>query len=105
MNWYAVRTIFHFGIKDDGKNIFEERVVAFEAKDADMAFEKAEIESKEYACIDGEERFTVHPDVELYVQDGEQLIDGYEVWSELYETNESIDDFYENRYEKYRYYP
>ena len=63
------------------------------------------IESNEYASIEGEASLEIHPEVELYIQDGDKLIDGYEVWSQLFETNENLNDFYENRYEKYTYYP
>jgi len=105
MKWYAVRSIFLFGVKDDGKNIFEERIVVFEAENDDLAFLKAEKEAEEYAKNDDKGDFQIHPDMELYIQDGEPLIDGYEVWSQLFETTESIEEFFENRYERYAYYP
>ena len=105
MNWYAIRTIYHFGVKNDGTNVFEERIVAFEAPDEESAFKKAEIENNDYSSFDDSEGFEIHPELELYVQDGEKLIDGYELWSQLYETNENINEFYKNRYEKYFYHP
>ncbi|BBA32190.1 uncharacterized protein sS8_0222 [Methylocaldum marinum] len=49
--------------------------------------------------------FKIHPDMELYIQDGDPLIDSYEVWSQLFETNENIDEFFANRYIKYEYHP
>jgi hypothetical protein len=105
MNWYAVRSIFHFGNKEDGKNVFEERIVVFEAENEDIAFLKAEMEANDYAKNDGKEDFKIHPDMELYIQDGDPLIDSYEVWSQLFETNENMDEFFANRYAKYEYHP
>ena len=105
MNWYAVRTLFLFGIKRDGKRLFEERIVAFEAEDSDVAFLKAEAEAAEYAKNEGKDDFEILPDLELYVQDGEPLIDGYEVWSQLFEANETLEAFFKNRYEQYEYHP
>ena len=32
MAWYAIRSVYLFGVKEDGTNVFEERVVAFEAE-------------------------------------------------------------------------
>ena len=105
MNWYAVRTLFLFGTKRDGKNVFEERIVVFEAEDSDAAFLAAEAEAAEYAKNDERDDFQIQPDLELYVQDGEALIDGYEVWSQLFEANESLETFFKNRYEQYEYHP
>ena len=103
-NWYAVRSIFQFGVKEDGRNIFEERIVVFRAGDADEAFAKAEAEAEEYARQDSGD-MEICPDMELYVQDGDPLIDGYEVWSQLFQTSESFDEFFQNRYARYRYEP
>jgi hypothetical protein len=102
MRWYAVRSIFLFGTKSDSTNIFEERIVVFEAKDEEEAFLKAEKESDEYAKnMD----FKVHSHMELYIQDGDPLIDGYEVWSQMFESNEGLDEFFKQRYEKFKYHP
>ena len=102
MAWYAVRTLYHFGVKADGSNVFEERVVCFEASSFDEAHEKAEQESMAYAQACG---FTAHSEQVAYEQDGSPLIDGYEVWSELFESGESLADFWDNRYEKHEYQP
>ena len=40
-----------------------------------------------------------------YEQDGDALIDGYEVWSELFESAESLEEFHQSRYGKYEYHP
>ena len=102
MNWYAVRTLYAFGIKDDSTNVFEERIVCFSALSADEAFQKSERESERYAA---DNRLEAHPERELYVQDGERLIDSYELWSQLFESELSLHEFYRQRYEIYRYSP
>jgi len=99
--WFGVRAIFLFGQKKDGKNIFEERVVSISANTPEEALDKARLESDEYAASSGMER---HPWLEAYTQDGDALIDRYEVWSELYESSENLQSFVESRYHKYRYH-
>ncbi len=100
MGWYATRSIYHFGVKENGVNTFEERIVSFKADDFDEANYKAAKESKEYANLNG---FDVHDEQLTYEQDGEPLVDGYEIWSELYESTKSLDDFYKERYVSYQY--
>lgn len=102
MYWFAIRCIYHFGIKSNGINVFEERIVCFKAKTVDEAHEKADKESLEYASAHG---FIVHSQQDGYMQDGDQLIDGYELWSTLYESHENLNDFYNNRYVKFQYSP
>lgn len=102
MPWYAARTVYHFGVKNDGTNIFEERVVSFEAADWQEAHAKADAESLAYAK---DRNLSVHPERSGYEQDGEQLIDGYELWSELFESRLSLQEFYAERYAKYEYHP
>jgi hypothetical protein len=102
--WFAVRTVFKWNRwKADGKNIFEERIVCFKAKDDQEAFSKAERESAQYAADNNMSQ--THGDVVCYMQDGDDLIEGYEVWSELYESNLSLEQFYVQRYGKYEYHP
>ena len=101
--WFAVRTVYTFGVKSDGKNLYEERIVAFTAQDADYAMEKAEAESDEYAK--GASIEQIHDDVWSYEQDGDDLIDGYELWSQVFESDLSLHDFYAERYTKYHYNP
>ena len=105
MEWFAVRSIFLFGKKRDGKNIIEERITVFEAEDPDAAFEKAAQEAEEYAKNEEREDFEIFAEMELYRQDGDPLIDGYEVWSQLFETHEDMATFFKNRYDKYEYTP
>jgi hypothetical protein len=102
MPWYAIRSVYHFGVKADGTNVFEERVVSFEAGDWNEAHAKGEQESIEYA---ESRKFECHPDQMAYMQDGEPQLDAYEVWSELFESRLTLAEFFAERYEKYRYTP
>ena len=102
MGWYAVRTVYHFGTKSDGTNIFEERMVAFQAASFDEAHEKADAEAAEYEQAHG---FTAHAGQLSYEQDGDDLIDGYEIWSQLFEARLSLNEFYAERYERFEYHP
>jgi hypothetical protein len=102
MAWFGIRSVYFWGQKSDGTNVFEERVVCFEAPTADEAHAKARRESERYAADNG---YTAHPEQEGYEQDGDTLIDGYEVWSLLLESRESLAEFYAARYLKYDYQP
>jgi hypothetical protein len=94
--WFAIRQLFHFAITDDGRNVFEERVVCF-AGTEEEAYDKAEKEAEEYADLHG---FVLHSRMDGYRQDDEPLVDGYEVWSMLYESPLSLDEFYAEHYGK-----
>ena len=102
MPWYAIRTVYQFGLKSDGKNVFEERIVCFEASDWAEAHAKAWEEADHYAKMHD---FAVHSQQEAYEQDGDALIDGYEIWSQLFESKQSLNQFYDNRYKRYKYSP
>ncbi len=102
MPWFAIRNVYLFGKKNDGKNVFEERVVCFEADTTDSAHAKATIEADQYAADGG---FVVHRHQYGYELDDDSLIDGHEVWSILFESHETLEQFYENRYMKYNYTP
>jgi hypothetical protein len=102
MPWFGVRSLYHFGVKPDGRNIFEERVVCFEGSSFDEAQDKAHLECETYAKDHG---FTWFPKTVAYEQDGDKLIQGYEVWSELYESNETLDSFWRSRYSRFEYHP
>jgi hypothetical protein len=105
MKWYAIRTVYMWGQKADGANVFEERVVAFNALSDQEAFEKAKIEAKEYSKEREDREYEYYPEQVSYLLDEEELIDGYEVWSEMFEAKQSLNEFYENRYTKYEYHP
>lgn len=102
MAWFGVRSVYLFGRKSDGTNVFEERIVCFKAGSADEALERGRVESERYAADNGMEAFPVR---ESYEQDGDSLIDGYEVWSVLLESRDSLADFFADRYAKYDYRP
>lgn len=97
--WFAIRQLFHFGMAEDGQNIFEERVVCFAGTEAE-AYAKAQMEADEYADFHG---FVVHSQMDGYRQDDEPLVDGYEVWSMLYESSLSLDEFYAEHYRRFEY--
>jgi hypothetical protein len=101
IRWFGVRSLCLFGKKDDGRNIFEERVLVFSGKNSQEALAKAQAELDQYANC---HNTIAHPALFAYEQDGDPLIDGYEVWSQLYETSEDIDSFFESRYSRYQYH-
>ena len=47
--WFGIRSIYLFGRKKDGTNVFEERVVAFSGRTVAEAFTKARKEADKYA--------------------------------------------------------
>ena len=102
MGWYAIRHVYKFGVKRNGENVFEERIVAIQAKTAKEAHLKARKEAKEYARLN---KLTLYPHSYGYEQDGEKLIDLYELWSELFDSRETIAQFYSRRYRKGRHHP
>lgn len=102
MSWYAIRTVYLFDKKLDGQNVFEERVVCFEAESWEEAHSKARDEADEYAAL---HELTAHPEQIGYEQDGVPLIDGYELWSELFEAPMTLEAFYNRRYERFAHDP
>lgn len=102
MPWYAIRTVYLFGTKGDGTNVFEERVVCFDAQTWAEAHARAETEAEEYARENG---FRAHPEQYGYLQDGVALVDQYELWSELFQANTCLESFYEARYKNFLYTP
>lgn len=53
MPWYAMRTVYLFGTKPNGTNVFEERVVCFDAQTWSEAHAHAKTEAEEYARENG----------------------------------------------------
>jgi hypothetical protein len=100
--WYGIRSLFLFGRKKDGTNVFEERVVVFSGRSIERAFAKAEQEATRYAKTLKMKRY---PCMEAYRQDGNALIDGYEVWSTLYESRETLTSFFKTKYKRCAYHP
>ena len=102
MAWYAIRTVYLFGQKADGTNVFEERVVCFSAASWDEANAKGDAESNAYAEANG---FESHPEQAGYELDGAALVDGHEVWSEMFEARLDLQAFYRQRYEAFAFVP
>lgn len=102
MPHYAIRRVFHFGTKGDGTNVFEERVVCFEGVTWAEAHAKSNAESEAYAHA---RRMEIHPEHSGYEQDESAFADGYEAWSELFESRDTLTEFYETRYAAYEYHP
>ena len=102
MPWYAIRTVYLFGQKADGSNVFEERVVCFQAASWDEANAKADAESSRYAEANG---FEAHPEQSGYELDAATLVDGHEVWSEMFQSREDLPAFYRQHYEACAFVP
>jgi hypothetical protein len=105
MTWYAIRTVYCWGQKSDGKNVFDERVVAFSGTLYEEVLNKAKEEATAYSSERRDIRYEIHPDQSGYELDEANWVDGLEVWSEMFESDESLQEFYENRYRKYDYHP
>lgn len=102
MAWFGVRTVCRWGQKRNGAAVFEERVVVFEADSSDEAHEKARTEAAIHAQG---ANWVIHPDQVSHEQDGERLIDAYEVGSGLFEADCSLDECYTQRYAHFDYHP
>ena len=98
--WFGIRSVFFWGTRADGMNIFEERICVFSGASIDDAFAKSEKEADAYAEFIGA---ICHPWQEAFYQDGDALIDGYEVWSEMFEFNGDLEAFFQSRYAKFDY--
>ena len=72
----------------------------FLAESFEEAHEKGKSESELYAK---ENDFDVHSEQLVYKQDGKQLLDGYELWSELYQAPLDLESFYKEHYLKHAY--
>ncbi len=102
ISWFGVPTLYRFGAKVDGTNLFEERIVVFSATTPQEALSKTEWEADEYAAFNSLQR---HAWVEAYEQDGDSLIDGDEVWSDLFAAAMDLETFVRSRDDEYRYRP
>ena len=76
--------------------------MCFEAANSDEALARAASESDQYTADSGLEVF---PEWRGYEQDGDALVDGYEVWSTLFEARMSLEEFYAARYAKFDHHP
>lgn len=105
MSWYAVRTLYLWGQKTNGVNVFEERVVTFQAESESSVFVKAQNEADVYAAQGDGAGYEIYPQQVSYRLDDGNLIDGHEVWSQMFEGYETLEEFYHNRYAQYEYQP
>ena len=105
-DWYGVRSVFHMFMKESGVNVFEERVVCFEAASYEELFEKSAREAERYARGDGSMGASAHPDQISYqidAESGAKLVDGLELWSQLFEFRGTLEEFYSKRYDVYEF--
>jgi len=102
VKWFGIRSVFLFGQKKDGTNVFEERVVVFPASSEEEAFAKAGEEAKLYAAANDMEW---HPWQIAFELEGGPLVEGYEVWSELFESADDLETFVKTRYDNYEFHP
>lgn len=78
MPWFSVRSVYRFRARLDGHDVYEERVVLFDAADADGAISMAEAEAAEYAAdLEGAEVLTLFQCFWLFDEPG----NGAEVFS------------------------
>jgi len=102
MPWFAIRCVYLFGVTPADKSVFEERVVVFEAASTEEAHAKGDAESDAYAQQFG---YVAHQELRCYELDDMAASDGAEVWSELFEDDCSLPEFYAKRYAKFEYSP
>lgn len=105
MNWYVIRTVYLWGHKNDGTNVFEERVVACSGKCHEEALARGKDESQQYSDELEHISYEFHLEQVSYVLDSDDYVQGQELWSELFQSNEDLDVLYANRYKNYEYVP
>jgi hypothetical protein len=74
----------------------------FEAASVDEAHAKGDAESDAYAKANS---FVAFHELSSYALDDVGLVDGAEVWSELFEDDCSLPEFYAKRYARFEYHP
>lgn len=89
----AIRTVHLFERRVDGLNVLEERVVAFQA--ASWVEDYADRHGMPY--LEDQEGY------EADAADG--VPDGHEMWSQLFQSHESLEAFFASRYERYAFEP
>lgn len=95
MDWYGARTVYQWAEPRGKAYLYEERIVVVCAESDEAAFAKAEAEAEAYAIANGVRWMGA---AVLYHQDGDALIDGYEVWSVLMDSDDPYDVFCAKRY-------
>jgi len=100
--WYAIRSTFRIGVKDDS-NIYEERIVVFRAESIEEAFSKAKKEAEQYEYESGFEWIGQLDSYHIF--DPEEISEGREVWSEYQESELNADEFLNEKYQRFTYHP
>lgn len=101
MQWFAVRTIFRHEQIAKGKGVFEEKIIVYRAADVDAALEMAKRDTTQY--LDLNKGFVKTGKYEVFMLGhNESDLNGHEVWSHLSEGPFDTDQFYRDKYEKFR---
>jgi hypothetical protein len=98
MPWFTVRTIYEHS-RSGEEAVFEERMVLFQAADAEAAGELALEESTRYMSINPS--FMRSRNVAIYsVGERGPSLDGHEIWSHLLVGPQDLEAFVQERYEE-----
>src|SRR5262245_19172666 len=97
--WYAIRAVYEHGREDDGTGVFCERVLLFQAPDAEKTVEQAKRESDQYLKLNPEFR-RVGEWSAFGLQNNRSHGSGAEVWAMVYLDKRSGEDFYHGHYKK-----
>jgi len=101
--WFAVRSLIYFCQSEDDRQVYEERVCLFRAKDDREAFKLAEAELERYCAQDDE--LDWHPNLELRSLEHGDDLDGQEVWSFLTVSDSDFDQYFQERFDAQEYFP
>lgn len=103
MGWYGVRSVYRFEAAVDGHDVYEERVVLFEADDFDAAIAKAEEEATAYVAA--LEHGEVLPLFQSYAV-SDDVGEGAELFSLMrtseLEPDDYLDHFFDTGHERQR---
>ena len=105
VHWFGIRTIHSFGTKRDGTNLFEERFNVFGGANHDEAFAKAQKVAAEYAKPWHPEQIAYFLDDYFLDKPPPEIVEDFEVWSEVFEFPGTLDEFVAARYSKFDYHP
>jgi hypothetical protein len=101
MQWFSVRTVFRHEQIVKGKGIFEEKIIVYSAADADAALEMAKRDTTQY--LDLNKDFVKVGRYEIFMLGhSEGNLNGREVWSHLSEGPFDTDQYYRDKYEKFK---
>jgi hypothetical protein len=98
MPWFAVRMIYEHSRRANG-GVFEERIVLFQAEDAEAAHALALEESRQYLKINPQFKRSNHAEVYALGKTNASL-HGEEIWSSLLISPLNLDELVHDRYEE-----